>query len=58
LQFQVNARMQAFAESNWQLKHAFIRGEDQDVASRVQNGRADLAVLKVLLDKLPNVLWQ
>ena len=50
--------MQAFAEANRQLKHAFIRGEDDDVASGVQNGRADLAVLKVLLNIQPNFLRQ
>jgi hypothetical protein len=30
--------MQAFAEANRQLKHAFIRSKDDDVASGVQNG--------------------
>ena len=50
--------MQAFAEANRQLKHAFIRSEDYDVASGVQNGRADLAMLKVLLNILPNLLRQ
>jgi hypothetical protein len=42
--------MQAFAEANRQLKHAFIRSKDDDVASGVQNGRADLAVLEMLLN--------
>jgi hypothetical protein len=39
LQFQVDARMQTFAEANRQLKHAFIRSKDDDVASGVEDGR-------------------
>jgi hypothetical protein len=50
--------MQAFAEANRQLKHAFIRSKDDDVASGVQNGRADLAVLEMLLNIQPNILRQ
>ena len=50
--------MQALAEANRQLKHAFIRGEDDDVARGVQNGRADLAVLEMLLNIQSNVLRQ
>jgi hypothetical protein len=31
--------MQTFAEANRQLKHAFIRSKDDDVASGVEDGR-------------------
>jgi hypothetical protein len=50
--------MQAFVEANRHLKRAFISGEDDDVASGVQNCGADLAVIEVLLNVQPNVRRQ
>ena len=50
--------MEAFAEASRQFKYAFIRSEDDDVTSGVENGRADLAMLKVLLNIQPDVLRQ
>lgn len=41
--------MQPFAETERQFKGALIRGQDQDVARRIENGRADFAVFQVLL---------
>jgi hypothetical protein len=45
----VKTGVKAFAEAKRQLEDPFIGREDQDVTCRVENRRADLAVLKVLL---------
>jgi hypothetical protein len=48
----VKTGVKPLAEANRQLEDTFICREDQDVACRVDNRRADLAVLKVLLPPL------
>jgi hypothetical protein len=44
--------MQPVAEAHRQLKHAIICSQHQNVARGIEDGRADLAVLQMLLDLL------
>src|SRR5215472_13829293 len=47
--------MQTLTEANGQFKNAVIGGQDDDIASRVQYRRADLAVIEVVLHGPPGL---
>jgi hypothetical protein len=49
-QLDIDASMQPFAETKREFKHAIIGSQDNYVARRVQDSRADFAIFKVLLD--------
>jgi hypothetical protein len=40
------------AKPYWEIKHTIIRGEDENVTCRIQNGGAYLAVFQVPLNKI------
>ena len=44
--------MQPLAVSNWQFERPVIRCQDQDISRRIQDCRADFAVLQVAFDVL------
>ena len=51
-------RVQSLAEAKGQLKHSVVRGEDQDIARRIEDDRTNFAVVKVLLNKISHLRWQ
>jgi hypothetical protein len=52
-EFQIDARVQPFAKANREFEGSIIGGQDDDIARRIQNGGADLAVIQVLLYRIP-----
>ena len=42
--------MKPLTETQWQLEDSFVRGEDQNISSGIQNCRANLTVFQMFLD--------
>jgi hypothetical protein len=51
----LEAVMKSIAEADWKLEHPFVCRKDQDISCGIENGRAYLAMLKVLLHQSPHI---
>ena len=50
--------MKQFAEANRKFEDAIVGSQDDHVTRGVQNGRADLAVIQVLLHRVPRFVGE
>jgi hypothetical protein len=57
-ELQIDARVQPFAEANRKFEGSIIGSQDDDIARRIQNGGADLAVIQVLLYRIARFVRQ
>ena len=52
-ELQIDARVKPFAETYRKFEDAIIGNQNDHVARGIENGRADLAVIQVLLHRVP-----
>ena len=57
-ELQIDARVKPFAETYRKFEDAIIGSQNDHVARGVENGRADLAVIQVLLHRVPRFLGE
>jgi len=50
LHFLIDACVKPFTEAQWHLEDSFVSSEDQNISGGIENRRANLTVVEMVLD--------